>query len=193
MTKMTKRGLPDRRYDRTAPRPNRWVMGPDPELRRLRYKFLRARVQARYWLQPWTLTWEEYLDIMQPHKGEHGRDYTAMNLARVDRSQGWHRDNVIVMSRRDIVNRPKRRTASGDIVSRQKRCEWLRQHRPEVVSLNTSMDSIPEDILASLGLDLQDPHSRHDAARGWQIAGVADGRSVYIDCDEANRQVRIFR
>jgi hypothetical protein len=122
MTRITRKdGTPDRRYSKTGPRPDRWVTGPDPEIRRLKYKFLRARVQARYWCQEWHLTWEEYRDLMMDARAEHGRGMEQLNLARRDRNQGWHRDNVHFLTRRQVVHRPKTLNPDGTERKRQRR------------------------------------------------------------------------
>lgn len=121
MTRRCKDGRIDTRYIKTGPRPDRWSTGPDPLLRRLRYKFLRARVQARYWCQPWEITWEEYQEIMWEVLSQHGRSLDSLNLARKDRNLGWHKDNVMLRPRKEIVNRPKRTDSNGKLIQRQRR------------------------------------------------------------------------
>jgi len=102
-------------------RPLRWVVGPDPLLRRLYYKFLRARVQSRYWLQEWSLTWAEYRKIMAGVDITHGRLPEALNLCRVDKSLGWHKANVKLQSRLSLLSQPKRRGLDGRVIQRQRR------------------------------------------------------------------------
>lgn len=121
MTRIKLDGTPDRRFRKTGPRPDLWHTGPDPETRRLRYKFLRARVQARYWCQDWDITWAEYQELMAGASADHGRGLEQLNLARKDRTQGWHMDNVHFKPRKDIVRRPKLKDAEGREIRRQRR------------------------------------------------------------------------
>ena len=121
MTRINKDGTPDRRYSKTGPRPDLWLTGPDPELRKLRYKFLRARVQARYWCQDWDLTWAQYQELMMSAHADYGRGLEQLNLARKDRTGGWHWDNVHFVTRKKILRRPKLKDDQGNEVRRQRR------------------------------------------------------------------------
>jgi hypothetical protein len=86
--------------------PSTWKTGPDPEVRQHYYRFLKARNQARFWQQPWTLKWEDYLDLFKTAPGEWSRDAGALNLVRVDTRKGWHIWNVQLMTRIDAMRRP---------------------------------------------------------------------------------------
>ena len=52
---------------------SRWKTGPDPEVRKHYYRFLRMRCQAKYWCQEWTILWEDYLDLLKSSSAEWGR------------------------------------------------------------------------------------------------------------------------
>jgi len=86
--------------------PDRWLTGPDPEVRRHRYRWLRARAQARFWGQEWTITWEDYLDLFKTAPGRWGRGMTQLNLTREDTRRGWHIWNVRLRTRSEAMRRP---------------------------------------------------------------------------------------
>ena len=92
------------KYDKTK----RWKTGPDPEVRKHYYRFLRMRCQAKFWGQEWTIIWEDYLDIMKTATGKWGRTLDSVNLVRINTAEGWHIDNVQLMSRRESMHRSTR-------------------------------------------------------------------------------------
>ena len=91
---------------RSGPQPHTWMTGPDPEIKQHRLRWSRARAQARFWQQDWTISWEDYLDLLKTAAGEWSRDSDALNLTRVDTSKGWHIWNVRLMCRIDAMRRP---------------------------------------------------------------------------------------
>jgi len=113
MTKLNRHGLPDKRYGTKGPQQARWLI-TDPWHRQLRYKFLRARAQAKFWNQEWQLTWDQYLDLMRKHTN-HGRDMDAINLCRRDTDGAWSRDNCELILRRVVVKRQRHRYEDGRI------------------------------------------------------------------------------
>jgi hypothetical protein len=86
----------------------------DPWHRQLRYKFLRARAQAKFWNQEWQLTWDEYLEIMRSNTN-HGRDMDNINLCRKDTDGAWSRDNCELIPRRVVVKRQRHKYEDGRI------------------------------------------------------------------------------
>jgi len=78
---------------------------PDPVVRAHRYRFLRARAQAKYWRQQWLITWPEFLDLMQRMPGPVGRRMEDWNITRCDTKQGWSVNNVRYMQRKDATSR----------------------------------------------------------------------------------------
>ena len=113
MTRMNRHGEPDRRYGRKGPQQDRWLI-TDPWHRQLRYKFLRARAQAKFWNQEWQLTWEQYLEIMRSNTN-HGRDMDAINLCRRDTDGAWSVANCELIPRRRVVCRQRHRYEDGRI------------------------------------------------------------------------------
>lgn len=73
-----------------------------PQERRIRWKFLRARNQARFWRQPWTITWDEWYQLFLAHPEHGGREEHSINLGRINRDPqiGWRIDNVEFKQRR---------------------------------------------------------------------------------------------
>ena len=121
------RANPDKGFSRAGP--ESWKTGPDPEVRRHYYRFLRAKAQARFWQQEWTILWEDYLDLFKTAPGEWGRTKDNQNLTRVDTSEGWHVWNVRLMRRIDAMRRGtrgrKRITPKG-LGSKERGIAWRR-------------------------------------------------------------------
>ena len=99
----------------------RWITGPDPEVHRHYYRFLRSRAQAKFWRQEWTIIWEDYLDLLKSSSGIWGRKIDNIHLARRDRNKGWHIDNVQVMNRGECMKRKRARDKNGKLIVRKKR------------------------------------------------------------------------
>ena len=114
---------------RSGPQPNTWITGPDPEIKEHRRRWSRARAQARFWSQEWTILWEDYLDLFKTAPGQWSRDADDLNLTRVDTEQGWHIWNVRLMRRKDAMRRPtkgKKRIKPAGQGSKQKGIKWSR-------------------------------------------------------------------
>ena len=110
--------------------PSTWKTGPDPEVRRHYYRWLRAQAQARFWSQEWTLRWEDYLDIFKTAAGRWGgRDGAALHLARINTDLGWHLDNVHLVNRGESMRRStrgKRRITPKGLGSKARGRDWRR-------------------------------------------------------------------
>ena len=105
------------KYDKTS----RWKTGPDPVVRKHYYRFLRMRCQARYWCQDWSISWEDYLALLNNSTGEWGRTKQSVNLIRRDTLKGWHMDNVELMERSVAMKRPRPMDSEGKPIRRRKR------------------------------------------------------------------------
>ena len=122
-----------REYIKRHPIPRRisTIVGPDPEVQRHYYRWLRARAQARFWRQEWTIIWEDYLDIYKTAPGKWGgRDGDALHLARKDTAEGWHLWNVHLVNRGQSMRRStkgKRRIKPAGLGSKQKGINWRRK------------------------------------------------------------------
>ena len=109
--------------------PDNWITGPDPDVRRLRYRFLRARSQARFWHQEWRLTWDEYLAIYRESGEWGGRGMRDLNLTRVDTTQGWWVANVRLVPRGQAMRRRTRgrkRSRPPGLGSKARGINWRR-------------------------------------------------------------------
>lgn len=110
--------------------PEVWKTGPDPEVRQHYYRFLRARAQARFWQQEWTMIWEDYLDLYKTAPGRWGgRDGAALHLARRDTTKGWHIWNVHLVNRSQSMRRStknKKRITPAGLGSKARGINWRR-------------------------------------------------------------------
>jgi len=114
---------------RSGPQPHTWITGPDPAIKQHRLRWSRARAQAKFWSQEWTLKWEDYLDLLKTAPGEWSRDANALNLTRVDTEEGWHIWNVRLMTRIDAMHRPtkdKHRIRPKGLGSKARGRKWRR-------------------------------------------------------------------
>ena len=112
-----------------GPRPNTWITGPDKAVRRHYYRFLKAKNQARFWKQEWTLTWEDYLDLYKTMHGRWSRAKNHKNLCRIDTQEGWHLWNVQLMTRLTAMKRPTKgnvRARPKGLGSKKKGINWRR-------------------------------------------------------------------
>jgi len=101
-----------------GPRPHMWITGPDPIVQRLRRRWLLAKNQAKYWNQPWHITWDQYRDLMLDHEAQLGNRKQAMNLCRVNKTEAWSIGNVTIMTQSEAGQRPKSRGPDGKVIAR---------------------------------------------------------------------------
>jgi hypothetical protein len=122
-----------REYIKRHPIPRRLstIVGPDPEVQRHYYRWLRARAQARFWRQEWSILWEDYLDIYKTAPGKWGgRDGAALHLARIDTAEGWHLWNVHLVNRGESMRRStkgKRRIKPAGLGSKARGINWRKK------------------------------------------------------------------
>ena len=86
-------------------RPGLWKTGKNPRVRKLYYRFLKARNQAKFWKQPWNITWPQYFKLDKKCKGNWSRANNHKNLCRIDTSKGWTLKNVQFMTRQRAMER----------------------------------------------------------------------------------------
>lgn len=81
-------------------RPKRWKH-TDPLVHRKYLPFLRARAQAHFRGEEFTLTFEEYCHLWQDHLwDQRGRHSDCLAMARENFTGPWSLDNCKIMSRR---------------------------------------------------------------------------------------------
>lgn len=82
-----------------GPRPLCWLSGPDRVRHDQWVAFGRARCQARFRGEAWTLTFEEYEDLWRGQWSQRGRRRGDLCLSRRDYDQGWDLANVELIDR----------------------------------------------------------------------------------------------
>lgn len=116
------------KYKDMGEQPHRWLF--PAHLREHRRRFLRARAQAKYWSQPWKITWDQYVQLFDQcegtwgrnseHKNQLGKD-THINLVRINTLKGWQWDNVQLMDRDTAMRRDRPKDANGNYIKRKRR------------------------------------------------------------------------
>ena len=81
--------------------PNDWKSGPDPIDHRLFNDCQRARAQAWYRGEEWSITEQEYIRLWREndHYLRKGRGTGNLCLTRIDLDKAWTMDNVEIVER----------------------------------------------------------------------------------------------
>lgn len=84
-----------------GPRPHTWLAGPDEINHRLYTDCQRARAQANFRNEGWTITEQEYIDLWRQDDRylRKGRKLEDLCLTRIDRTKPWSTDNVEIITR----------------------------------------------------------------------------------------------
>lgn len=86
--------------------PDKWITGPDINVRMKYYAFLKHRTQALWRGEEYELTWEDWQILWPDHKFEQrGRKITDLCLARKDYNGVWSLDNCETCTRRQHFKR----------------------------------------------------------------------------------------
>lgn len=90
--------------------PEIWKSGPDPVHHRLFNDCQRARAQAWYRGEEWTITEQQYIDLWLYNDSHLRKSRTkdGLCLSRIDLEKGWHLDNVEIIERRESMRRSGR-------------------------------------------------------------------------------------
>lgn len=90
--------------------PETWLSGPDPRQHKLYTDCQRARAQAWYRGEEFTITEKEYIELWMKDDQDLQKSRTAEGLCmtRIDLEKGWHLDNVEIVSRRESMKRSGR-------------------------------------------------------------------------------------
>lgn len=98
-------GKPGRHVD-----PSCWCTGPDPVRHDKYYAYLKHRSQAKFRKEDYTLTWEEWESLWTNERwAERGRTIESLCLQQIDLGEGWHFDNVEIVTRRQHFKIAKER------------------------------------------------------------------------------------
>ena len=84
-----------------GPKPHRWICGPDPELHKMYDPHLKAKAQAMYRGEDWTLTFDDFAELWKGQWQFRGRDGGDLCMTRVDTEKGWHVDNCEIVTRKE--------------------------------------------------------------------------------------------
>lgn len=90
-------------------RPHLWVSGPDPERHRRYRIWIQAKNQAQFRKEIWMLTFDEWLEIWEPHWEDRGRGPGKKVLTRVNFNRPWSPTNARVVTRAEFAQAEARR------------------------------------------------------------------------------------
>jgi len=81
--------------------PHTWMSGPDKVNHKLYADCQRARAQAWFRGEEWTITEQEYINLWRQDDRylQKGRERHCLCLTKIDPDLGWHTDNVQFISR----------------------------------------------------------------------------------------------
>jgi|TARA_B100000424_G_scaffold270448_1_gene269774 hypothetical protein len=97
---MTGTGKKNKQY------PDRWIGGPNPERRKRRRDFYRAKAQARFRGEAFLLTEADWLELWTAELyAQRGRQKHSLILTRKDIDGAWERANVVVIPRKGNMSR----------------------------------------------------------------------------------------
>lgn len=97
-------GVPSR--SQGVERPQTWKV-KDPDLHKMYMPFLKARAQANFRGEDWTLTFEQFADIWGDRWALRGRASTDLAMTRDDLEGAWAENNVIIVTRREQLRRSR--------------------------------------------------------------------------------------
>ncbi len=99
-----KKKKPPSKYVKGVPRDFMWHY-TDPKQHEMHLPFLRARAQANFRNEPWTLTIEEWFAVWGPHWHTRGRSRHSTCITRRDPAGAWSLDNVEIITRLEQIAR----------------------------------------------------------------------------------------
>lgn len=117
----TRPSKPKKKFDRSAPRPDLWICGPDPYKHSMYIPWLRAKAQCNFRGEEFTLTFDEFYEIWHDEWPNRGRRADQMCMSRRDGKGAWSKDNVEIITRQEHLvkqgfirrGQPKKRLAQG--------------------------------------------------------------------------------
>ena len=90
---------PGKGKGRRGPRPHVWLCGPDEYKHQMYIPWMKSKAQANFRGEAWSLTFDDYFDLWNGRWHERGRDRESLCMTRYDWSQGWSRDNTVLIER----------------------------------------------------------------------------------------------
>lgn len=104
---LKKNQRPPGKYVKGVPRDFAWHY-KDPLEHEMHLPFLRARAQANFRNEGWTLTIEQWFAIWRDHWSQRGRGKNSLCLTRKDWTQPWSEDNIEIVTRLEQLGRAAR-------------------------------------------------------------------------------------
>lgn len=107
-----------------------WKSGPDPIDHKLYVQCQRARAQANFRGEVWTITEQEYIDLWRENDRylNKGRRPEDLCLTRRDPEGDWSMDNVIIVTRAYHYRQIGGMAGTGRIAARQQARELRRYY-----------------------------------------------------------------
>ena len=90
---------PQLHHGGAGPRPLTWCTGPDPVRHAQFVAFGRARAQAQFRGEAWTLTFDEFVQVWGADWSRRGRASDDLCMTRVDPDTAWDLHNVELITR----------------------------------------------------------------------------------------------
>jgi hypothetical protein len=87
--------------ERWPSRPHTWLSGPDEFRHSLYIPWLKAKAQASFRKEEWTLTFEEWFDLWKDCWHKRGRGAEDLCMTRADFDGVWSRENTVIRIRRE--------------------------------------------------------------------------------------------
>jgi len=89
-----------------AGRPRRtYITGPDPVIHKKYVAWARARAQAHFHDQIWTISFDQWQQIWGDDWNQRGRSSTSLCLSRINLREAWDISNVHLITRRQHCQR----------------------------------------------------------------------------------------
>ena len=83
----------------TGPRPHTWLSGPDPVRHEQYQGWLKAKAQAQYRQEAWSITFEQWVKLWADAWSRRGRERHCIMLKRKSLEQGWTTANAHLVER----------------------------------------------------------------------------------------------
>lgn len=100
---------------KAAGRPRRtYITGPDPLVHKKYVAWARARAQAHFYDQTWSITFDQWQQIWGDQWHQRGRSSTSLCLSRLDLRGPWDVSNVHLITRRQHCQRTAHLSRGGE-------------------------------------------------------------------------------
>lgn len=90
-----------KKFNRTGPRPQVWLTGPDEYTHSLYTPWQRAYSQAAFRGEDWDITFEQFLKLWEGNWHKRGRGHDDLCMSRIDHEKAWTKKNVHLITRYD--------------------------------------------------------------------------------------------